>query len=330
MFRGSELFRLLSMVAFLGVLGMFMFRASDPAMWSWLDRQSDSTETAATTAAKPAAKPDAAKPQTETVATGPTDEDPDQKDDVAEEFQAVTDGTVGIQPEEMFAYWRLFFWTDHQTFDAMRGRAQGNVSFTQFIHAPEKYRGRLVRMDLNVRRVLTYEVDDSPVGVKRIYEIWGFSDDSKAWLYDVVTAQVPEGMPIGPSVSERVKFVGYFFKLQGYHEAGAKPRDPVLRAPLLVGRIMRYPSPQTQPRSEGAGWWACGLLGGAAVLIIGYIGLQRAIGRRAERHRAARQEQTSDSVRQWLRQDFVDGAEPPADETDDTPGLDGYADPPRE
>ena len=37
---------------------------------------------------------------------------------------------------------------------------------------------------------------------------------------------------------ERVTFTGYFFKVQGYHEAGAGPRDKPLRAPLFIGRVV--------------------------------------------------------------------------------------------
>ncbi len=50
-------------------------------------------------------------------------------------------------------------------------------------------------------------------------------------------------MPEGVSIKERATLVGYFFKLQGYLEAKAKPRSAPLKAPLLIGRLSGNPLP---------------------------------------------------------------------------------------
>lgn len=292
MFRGSELPRLMGMLVLLAVLGMVVFRARDPATWQWLVHDSGSSQV------EPEATVEPPPP------SGPTDEDLEQLADAAEEFQALSDGTIGIQPEEMFAYWRLLLWVENQSLERLQHRAKRNVPFTELMQRPGKHRAQLVSLELNVRRVLSYDIEDSLLPTQRFYEVWGWTDDSKAWLYCVVTAHLPEGMSVGPSVEERARFVGYFFKLQGYLEAGAKPRAKPLRAPLLVGRLSRYPTLTEVQASTGWDWASIAVVAAAGVVLAGAIGFQVVHNRRSARHQVARQGHAGEMVRQWLQEGF--------------------------
>ena len=60
--------------------------------------------------------------------------------------------------------------------------------------------------------------------------------------YVCVFEDAPEGFPIGPNVSERVVFNGYFLKIMKYQAA-----DTARGAPVLVGRIGWQPS---EPAAE--------------------------------------------------------------------------------
>ncbi len=312
MFRGWELVRLMSMVVMLTVLGAVIFRARQPESPPPADESADlPVEEGPKTASRVAVGEEPASKASQPVSDGPSDEDPEQQADAAEEFQAVSDGTLGIQPEEMLAYWRLFYWTEHQSLETLEKRVRGKRAFNDFMQFPDKERGKLVRLDLNVRRVLAYDVKQSPFGIKRLYEIWGWTDDSKAWLYCVVTAHLPEGMPIGADVYERARFVGYFFKLQGYHEAGAKPHARPLRAPLLVGRLRRYPSLTEQQQAPGEDWWTLGVVGGMCLFLAGVGLFQYRYGRQAARHQAERQSQAAEAARQWLRAGLPTGNQLP-------------------
>jgi hypothetical protein len=301
MFRGTEFPRLLTMITLLGVVGMLIVQARNPAHWKWLAQE----QAAPNPAAEPP-RPAAAKatdvPQGGAVSPGPTDEDPEQRADSTEEFQAVTDGTIGIQPEEMLAYWRLLLWTEHQSLDMLQRRSRGNVFFTELMQFPDKFRGRLLTLDLNVRRVLAYDLDDTPLGKRRLYELWGFTEESKAWLYVAVTAHLPKGMAVGPEVEERVRLTGYFFKLQGYFEAGAKPRAAALRAPLLVGRLSRFAPPTVGQPSPQDDLWTAAVVVGACLVLAAAVGMQLWSGRRAARHEAVRREDAGRTVREWLEQ----------------------------
>jgi len=298
-FRSSELPRLLIMVGMLVVLLLMITRARDPNTWSWLvddagggkpaqsppakeTRAGQHSSAAATVTGtqrpleagvekqraggKESGQGTAAAPG-KLAPTGPTDQDRDEREAIEEEFQAVSDGTLSIRPEEMPAYKRLWRWVRSQPLPLLRGRAQSKPTFSDLYQTPERYRGQLVALELHVRRILQEELDGMP-----LYEVWGWTTESKAWPYVAVVMDLPEGMPIGAAVEEEATVVGYFFKLQGYQPADAKPNAPPLRAPLLVGRLVWHPGQVSQV--GGTDWtWGFVLLFGFMILIIARWGL---------------------------------------------------------
>lgn len=277
--------------------------------------------------------------------TGSIDEDPEQQTLIRDEFLAVNDDKLSIFKEEMFAYKRLMSWVQRQTFAELAERASKGVRFGDFFTATHENRGRLLRVELNVRRIIKYQAPPDFGEDVTLYEIWGWSKDSPNWMYCGVTPEIPAGMPIGEIIEERATFVGFFFKLQGYYEKGAKPRDKMLRAPLLVGRMEWRPSLHSQKKAEEPKefasqwlWW-----GGAAVLFALYLGarLWLSVGRRgkrvpmAERLDEARQRNTSQRVTpqsgaaasddktfdSWLRSSHKSAADP---DSFDPENLDPY------
>jgi hypothetical protein len=210
---------------------------------------------------------------------GPTDLDPLEREAALEEFQAVSDRTLGIRPEEMGVYWRMFAWTKSQTFAEMSRRAKSRgrqPTFSDFVMSPDVQRGVLVSLKLNVRRVLEVDAPANAYGIEKVYELWGWTEDSQAWLYCMLTAELPPDMPIGMRVEETVRVTGYFFKLQGYLEIGAGPRDKPLAAPLLIGRVdwkgTSAGNKQTARRDWSWLWW----IGGVAMV---YLGLRLTLPR---------------------------------------------------
>jgi hypothetical protein len=198
--------------------------------------------------------------------TGPTDEDPEERAAALEQFQAISDGSTEIAPEEMPTYWRMFRWVENQSLPELTRRAKRDVVLNDFLQEPEVQRGQIVLLDLNVRQVIAYPAPENSAGIKTVYQIVGWTDQSKAWLYYGLTAHLPKGMPIGVNVHEKATMVGYFFKVQGYHPAGAGPNDKPLVAPLVIGRLTWKPSPLAKPpqdASSGWYWWV-----GAGVLLV--------------------------------------------------------------
>lgn len=270
MFRGAELMRLATGVVMLGVLYILYTRMREPDTWLWLAKDGD-TAASSVNATGPEKPPVGALPE----ATGPTDEDPDQAETARDEFQVIADGTLKIQREEMEPYDRLVFWVKNQSFDRLCQRARSDLLFTNFHDEPDKYRGQLVTMKLNVRRIL--DAGDNRDGV-HLYEVWGFTGESRDRLYVAMVVDLPKGMPIGPSVHETAQFAGYYLKLQGYHSAGAKPDAVPDRAPLLIGRL-RWEPVVAASRNNTWEWFGgltlLGVIGVAFVLRFVYVRLIR-------------------------------------------------------
>ena len=198
--------------------------------------------------AAPTADPAAA----DTVAPAATDLDRTEWDKAQNLFQALSDRTA-LAPEEMPAYWRCMKWSRAQTFAEMEHRAASNVAYTRLFEQPEKYRGRLVRLRLHVKRILDWDAHENSAGVKHVYEAWGGTEQSNA-LYLTVFSELPAGMKVGEELHEEGLFVGYFLKDMGY-QAFNKNRS----VPLLVGRMHRVAGAAPAPFVARSDWnwlWA--------------------------------------------------------------------------
>jgi hypothetical protein len=277
MFRGNELPRLMTMLFMLVVLGMMFVRARDPDTWRWL--VNDSGKTGTTNQAVPtespkdisqniAQSPSAVQNQpvyTEAamqkqpvqpraaVLQGPTDLDEEEVDAIEEEFRAISDGTLAAEIEDVIgAYPRLVRWTLNQAFAEMSRRARSDVSLGELIKNPQQYRGKLIKLDLNVARVRKYEDQDVRHLLKddakdvELYEVWGNVGDANQRLCEAVVVGLPPGMPVGNRVEQKATLVGYFFKIQGYESGDGKPG----RAPWLIGRLSSSPLSSGDGKAE--------------------------------------------------------------------------------
>ena len=250
MLRGSLLLRLLSGIGMLALIGLLIVKTGDPSMWRWFTGE-NGRAAENEPAPVPIPIPDAA---------GPTHEDAEQQAAIREEFQAITDGTTNLQKVEMIPYARLVLWTKNQPFERMWRLARGDLLYTQFYDEPNKYRGELIRMKVDVHRAL----DAGEIDGTRLHEVIGVTENSWGRPYFLIVIDYPKGMPVGDKLGESAKFVGYFLKLQGYEPVEAKPGDPVQRTPLLIGRL-EWTQPATVKKNSSAEW----LLGLAALIIIG-------------------------------------------------------------
>ena len=166
--------------------------------------------------------------------TGPTDEDEEEAQAAKEEFQALSDGTRGMNTEEMFSYNRLISWVKSQTFARLWARAKKNLAYTYLYDDAQGHRGALVALDVEIRLVRDAGKNDAGVP---LYEAWATTHEAGNHLYDLVVVDFPTKMPVGVEIRERARFAGYFLKIQGYEPRAAKPGGPPERAPLLIGRL---------------------------------------------------------------------------------------------
>ena len=232
LFPGGEHRRLLSLVLALLVLGMMYRYARDPNTWRWLAPLPEEKPAAEP---RPAAgKADAQKKLDQPALEGPTDLTAGEMQEAKRLFQALSDKQP-LSAMEMPTYWKLMRWSRAQTFAQMEARAQKEVFITRYYEEPEKHRGKLIRLRVHVKRILDYDAPENKLGVKKAYEFWGWTDESKSYPYVLVTDQLPDGWKVGADVRFEGVFVGYFMKSMGY-VAFQKNRS----APLLIGKIRHY------------------------------------------------------------------------------------------
>lgn len=253
MISGSLLLRLASGIGMLVIVSLLFVRMGDPNLWRWLTGEDG----------QPPPENRSAPPLPIPEATGPTHEDPDQAEMAREEFQVMTDGAMNLHKIEMEPYYRLVFWSNNQPFERMKRLGRKDLIYTHFYDEPDKYRGQLVTMDFDVCQAL--DAGKARDGTQ-LYELSGFTSNSWGRPYFLIVVDYPKDMPVGTSLNERVKFTGYFLKLQGYLPAEAKPGDPIEKAPLLIGRIKW--EPEVVPEVDDTREWFWGL---ALFVIVGLV-----------------------------------------------------------
>lgn len=177
------------------------------------------------------------------------------------EFRALTDSTLECGREEMPAYWRLLKWSIQNPQSRPAGFPR--LPYNELVNSPSKCRGQALRVELCACRILSYDAPANSLGIDRLYEVWGWSEDSRGSLYVIVSTELPQGVSPGETVSERLEVEGYFCKIQGYVAVGSAAQSAPSAAPLVIGRLARY-QPTAIPLVTGRELWH----GAAALLLI--------------------------------------------------------------
>ncbi len=244
--------RCFSLVLMLAVLWMIYDGVRQPATWRWLASAEETRPEAA--------PPEAPAPESaaaEMIVPGPTDLDQDSQEEMQSHFRFVSDRTP-LRSREMPAYWALMAWSLAQSQSELEERAQPEPAVSQLWEKPGDFRGKPLRLKLHVRRVLEYEAPQNSLGLKKVYEVWGWTDLSRSFPYVVVVPELPPGFPVGPDVTGEAVFTGYFLKIMAFQAF-----DNARGAPLLLGRLRKATpgGPRREPLSSSLnGWpWALGV-----------------------------------------------------------------------
>ena len=231
--------RLVSMLMAMLVLWMLYNRLKDPTTWRAFADDKEPVAAQAVTETP-------TDSEQENIVPGPNDLDEDEVASIQEMFELVTD-KVKLKPREMDAYWRLMDWSHTQPFAELEKRSNKDIAFTQLWEQPEKYRGKPFRLRMHVRRVLEFDAPKDQPSVNKVYEAWGWTDESRSFPYVVVFTDLPPGLPIGTDIRAEIVFVGYFLKVMGFNAF-----DNARGAPLLVGRtrLISTPAPPAPNKSD--------------------------------------------------------------------------------
>ena len=228
------------------------------------------------------------------IPTGPTDLDSVEQEDIQQVISAITDGKQEMTSLDMPAYYQILSWVDHQSSELLRKRAKKDVTYSDFRKTPDSMRLQIVELNLNVRQIIRYTNPPSK-GITEamttregspIYEVRGFTREGGSNLYIGIVTDLPKGMPIGLSVNEDAKLVGYFFKLQGYISQAqqleaehSRKRPTPLQAPIIMGRLIWTPAPAENVAKPPA-WLLLSIGSVATVVVVGWVVLTARRSRR--------------------------------------------------
>ena len=154
----------------------------------------------------------------------------------------VSDNTYGFTKREMPAYWSLLARCSEASFENLSDAAHHLMTFNELYSHPSKHRGELCSLDVVVHRVSRHDATPgNSANASNIYEIWGTTAQSQAWLYVFVTDKLPEGYDENNILKHKAHIVGYFLKVLAYQPGNAAANAKPLAAPVLVGKMDMQP-----------------------------------------------------------------------------------------
>jgi hypothetical protein len=259
------------MLMALAVLAMLYQRVKEPQFWRWMTNESraDTDDIQSRPAEKSKSLGVTASTQEEII-PGPNETDPDELAKLRSNLKSIQDRQP-LLPHEMPAYWRLLGWSRTRPFAELEKGALRDIPYSHLWEEPDLYRAQPMRLKLHVRRVIAYDAKENPLGLKKVYEAYGFTDNSLSFPIIVVLPEKPPGVPVGTDVEGDIVFVGYFVKWMSYRSFEDKKKN----APLLVGRA-RPPARNARATQESD--WQIAfliLIGGVfALTSLGWLSLR--------------------------------------------------------
>jgi len=279
-FNRRDQFRMLMMVAALGCVIFSIKMVGKPSFWYWIlppetemsqqqpeqrekinyrvqlddDRplQDDEFRTPATPTSKP-------------TTAGNSIVNPEDYSIKPEILEDVEDNKLGVRIAESAAYFAILKAVSEYSLDELEQHALKDVPYASLMVDSAYYRGKLVHLKGQARRVLKLQVGANRMGIEKLYVIWMFTAGSGKSPIKVVCGSIPAGMPTGEAIEPaEITVTGYFFKREGYES-----NNGLYVAPLILAQQPIWHQPVVEPQSNQPGYTTPIVIGIAAVVITG-------------------------------------------------------------
>jgi hypothetical protein len=183
----------------------------------------------------------------------------------------------GLDPKtddagELSAYVDAIVKSNLSPIEAMANGALRDVSRTNLLTDPHRFRGEVIHVEGKLRLVekLPAPLMVSYLGIHDLYEAWIFENRYGANPTCVLLTELPEGLVPGSQNDLSVALDGYFFKIYRYKSRDRSKDNPEREAPLFIGRTLTLvkglPQSSTPDNAPILGW-SSPLLG----LFLGFI-----------------------------------------------------------
>jgi len=194
------------MVGLLALVLVAIDRASEPSSWYWLTGPPKPVA-GSTTRPEPATiPPPTATPEIRAAVAIPV-----------EDLAAITDDSVGLRSEETGPYHRILARARDLPNRYLEAVA-GNTAYPVLQKHPEQFRGTVISVAGDLRRLMRFPIRENDEGITELYEALVFTADSGTTPYRIRLTRPPVGLPTGRMITPPVpvRVVGYFFKRDQY------------------------------------------------------------------------------------------------------------------
>ncbi|MBN1851843.1 MAG: hypothetical protein JW829_03935 [Pirellulales bacterium] len=154
--------------------------------------------------------------------------------------------------------------------EAITAASAGPITYAQLIRQPYLYRGRVITVRGEVRRVVEKEAPKNELGIETYHQLWIKPAGGGNRPLTVYCLELPDRFPRGGDVNETIRLDGLFFKNWSY------PRQTGLGlAPALLARQLEWIQPEASSEKADVrpldGFWKTAAV--AAVIASGLIWL---------------------------------------------------------
>jgi hypothetical protein len=174
-------------------------------------------------------------------------------------LDAVRDDTT-FRPQERDAWFRLLAILQGTDEGRLRRESAEGVTYGQLFRQSEQYRGQLVTICGAIRRTSLQQAPANDSHIDQYYQTVLEPADNRSELMFVYCLYLPEGFPKGEKVSAEVAVTGFYFKRWVY-----AAQDGLRTAPVLLARTVDWERTPPAVKKSPAG------VGGVLVMIAGAL-----------------------------------------------------------
>ncbi len=216
--------RLLSLTVALLLVLVAMEHAAQPKNWAWMWQLGNGRPALSQTPAQPARPPD------QVVEAIPV-ADVAQWHFTADELRWIQDDTL-FRPAEQPVWWAMFARLLQTPPERLRAAALRDVTALQLLGQMDYYRGKLVDVSGQLRRVNRVAAPANDLGIDSYYQAWVFQENQPIVVYSL---EVPSALIDVAGDGQSVRLIGYAFKRWPYRAA-----EGLISAPVVLTRRLQW------------------------------------------------------------------------------------------
>ena len=153
----------------------------------------------------------------------------DEEVEATPDFSLVQDNASFLNSESS-VWFHLFGRFEEKNLEELAGESWGEVSYTQLLHQPESYRGRVVTIRGTVLREEVQTPAKNERGIETYHRLWIRPHGGGSTPFVVYALELPARFPRGDNLRVPVVIHGYYFKNWSYAWNSQMALAPVVLA----------------------------------------------------------------------------------------------------